>query len=212
MRFDEIIENFRARPYFELREVLAISGDQPKSLKNQLSGWVGSGKLERFRRGKYLLAEPYRMRTPSVYYVSNCLLRPSYVSLHTALQCHGMSPEAVGVEQAISPKHGRSWETELAVFEYRSIKQDRFWGYEEYSHSREKLAQDRFLMAVPEKALVDLFYYQPGEWTEARLAQMRFQNFERVEPDLLIEYAKRFDSPKVSTACRRFLALIKEDA
>lgn len=211
MRFVQLVENFRGRPYFELREVLAISDDQPKSLKNQMSGWVGAGKLVRLRRGRYLLAEPYRMGTPSVYYVSNCLLRPSYVSLHTALQFHGMIPEAVAVVQAISPKHGQSWETELGGFEYRSIKQQRFWGYRKYSGSEAKSQQNHFLMAAPEKALIDLFYYQPGQWTEARIRQMRFQNVDRVDPDALRNYAQRFDSPKVSMACRRFLALITEE-
>ncbi len=212
MKLETLIENFWSRPYFELREVLAISNDQPKSLKNQLSGWVRSGKLVRLRRGKYLLAQPYRTRTPSVYYVSNCLLRPSYVSLLTALQFHGMIPEAVAVVQAVSPKHGRSWENELGVFDYLSIKQERFWGYQEYSRGQDTSAQDRFLMAVPEKALLDLFYLQPGGWTAARHRQMRYQNFGCVDAEKLREFAERFDSPKVSTACQGFLALMKESS
>ncbi len=210
MKYQEIVENYCSRPYFELREVLAVSEDQPKSLKNQLSNWVRSGKLVRLRRGKYLLAKPYRMRTPSVYYVSNCLLRPSYVSLQTALQFHGMIPEAVTVVQAVSPKHGRSWENELGDFEYRSIKQERFWGYRKYSRSEEAATQDQFLMARPEKALLDLFYYQPGDWTKKRLRQMRFQSFDRVDAETFRRYNERFDSPKVSTACRRFLAIMKD--
>ena len=210
MRFEEIIKNYRSRPFFELREVVAISDDQPKSLKNQLSGWVRSGKLVRLRRGQYLLAEPYRMRTPSVYYVSNYLLRPSYVSLHTALQFHGMIPEAVTVVEAVTPKHGRSWENELGVFDYRSIKQERFWGYQAYSGSRQASSQQQFLMARPEKALLDLFYYQPGEWTTERLGEMRFQNWDRVDVEKLQEDARRFDSPKVSTACQRLIEVMKE--
>ncbi len=210
MKFETIIKKHRRRPYFELREVVSVSDDQPKSLKNQLSGWVLSGKLVRLRRGKYMLAEPYRMRPASVYYVSNCLLRPSYVSLQTALQFHGMIPEAVTIVQAVSPKHGRSWENELGVFKYRKIKQERFWGYREYSKSNERSAQQQFLMAKPEKALIDLFYYQPGEWTTERLRQMRFQNVEHVDADTLRRYGERFDSPKVSTACRRFLAMTEE--
>lgn len=84
MKFDHLIERFRGRPLFELREVLAQSDNSAKSLKNQLSGWTQDGKLTRLRRGVYLLEEPYRNQMPSVYYVSNCLLRPSYVSLQTA--------------------------------------------------------------------------------------------------------------------------------
>jgi predicted transcriptional regulator of viral defense system len=211
MKFETLINQFRAHPYFELREVLAMSDDQPGSLKNQISGWVRAGKLVRLRRGKYLLAQPYRMRTPSVYYVSNCLLRPSYVSLQTALQYYGMIPEAVAVVQAVSPKHGRDWENQLGVFDYRCIKQERFWGYQECSRGQETSAQDRFLIALPEKALIDLFYLQPHEWTEARHRQMRFQNVDLVDGDRLRRFARRFDSPKVLTACQRFLTLTKEN-
>jgi len=210
MKFEGLIEQFRERPLFELREVLALSDDSTKSLKNQLSDWTQIGKLMRLRRGVYLLAAPYRNQTPSVYYVSNCLLRPSYVSLQTALQFHGMIPEAVGMIQAVTAKHGREWETDLGTFDYRSIKQERFWGYDQYETGRRDQSQQSFLMARPEKCLLDLFYLRKGQWEAPRLREMRFQNLDRVNPERLEADAERFGSPKVSAATGRFLTEYQE--
>jgi predicted transcriptional regulator of viral defense system len=206
MKIENLIEQFGERPLFELREVLALSTDSAKSLKNQLSGWTRDGKLTRLRRGIYLLEEPYRKQMPSVYYISNCLLRPSYVSLQTALQFHGMIPEAVGVVQAVTPKHGREWETAVGTFDFRSIKQERFWGYREYATGRPNRPQQTFLMARPEKCLLDVFYRKKGQWEAPRLRQMRFQNLDRLDPERLESYAERFDSPKVSAATGRLLS------
>lgn len=211
MKFDELAENFNDRPFFELKEVLSLYDDPPAQIKNQLSTWAGQDKLIHLRREKYLLAGPYRKLTPSVYYISNYLYRPSYVSLHTALQYHGMIPEAVAMIQAVTPRHGQRWETELGVFDYRSIKQDRFWGSEFVRLGDPNDVQNSFHMARPEKTLLDLFYLDKGEWTKPRLEEMRFQNLEKLDPETLETDASRFDSPKVSRAVERLLSLHSEE-
>jgi len=85
-------------------------------------------KIVRLRRGKYLLGPQYRKFTPSSYYISNYLYRPSYVSLETALQYYDLIPEAVGLVQAVTPKHGREWSNDYDRFVCRSMKGARFWG------------------------------------------------------------------------------------
>jgi predicted transcriptional regulator of viral defense system len=207
MNFEKIVDRYSDRPFFELREVLASSDDSPKSLKNQLSDWVRNGKLTRLRRGKYLLEEPYRNQFPSVYFISNCLLRPSYVSLQTALQFHGLIPEAVAQIQAVTPKHGKKWGTDLGTFKYFSMKQDRFWGYKQYASSSDNRTQNLFYMARPEKALLDLFYLEEGDWPAERIQEMRFQKLEKIEKNKLEDFTDRFDSPKVRRASNNFQSL-----
>jgi len=65
----------------------------------------------------------------------------------------------------------------------------------------------RVLMAVPEKALLDLWYLEAGGWTQARMAEMRFQNMELVNSDRLQEFAERFSSPKIANAVKAWLEL-----
>lgn len=207
MKFDELVERFARRPFFELRELLALSDDAPKSLKNQISAWVQRDKVVRLRREKYLLNKPYRKTEPSVFYVANYLLRPSYVSRQTALQYHGLIPESVAPIQSVTPKHGNEWETPLGTFTYSSIKQERFWGYTEYSAPANDDPQQAFHMARPEKALLDLFYFEKGSWPPERLEAMRFQNLDRLEPSTFQEFAVRYDSPKVRDASENLLAL-----
>lgn len=207
MNFKSVVEKYADRPFFELKELLASSGDSPKSLKNQLSTWTRSDKLTRLRRGKYLLNKPYRKSSFSVYFISNCLLRPSYVSLQTALQFHGLIPEGVAQIQAVTPKHGQTWETKLGTFKYHSIKQDRFWGYKQYSSGEENLIQNQFFLARPEKTLLDLFYLQKGNWPTRRIKEMRFQNPGKINKDVLEGFSNRYNSPKVSRAVKNFQSL-----
>ncbi len=210
MKFNNLVDHFRAAPFFELQEVRALAACSDSQLANQLSQWVEQGRLIRCRKGKYLLGARYRSFTPSSYYVANYLYRPSYVSLSTALQFYGLIPEAVGVVQSVTPRHGQKWSTDLAEFSYRSIKRGRFWGY--HRETTDALpAQNKFLIADPEKALLDVFYLRTGEWTRERLSAMRFQSVEEVDGGRLRRYAERFDSPRVARASDRFLELYSGD-
>ncbi|MFW5915674.1 MAG: type IV toxin-antitoxin system AbiEi family antitoxin domain-containing protein [Planctomycetota bacterium] len=206
MKFERLVDHFRNNPFFEWESVRALASCSDSQLANQLSQWADQGKVIRCRKGKYLLSDRYRVLTPSVYYVANYLYRPSYVSLATALQFYGLIPEAVELIQSVTPRHGREWSTKLADFSYRSIKRERFWGY--HRESIDALStQNRFLIADPEKALLDLFYLRSGAWTRERLGEMRFQSLEHIDVDRLQSYTNRFASPKVSRAVDRFTGL-----
>ncbi|MFQ5799596.1 MAG: hypothetical protein ACE5H0_13015, partial [Bacteroidota bacterium] len=78
-------------------------------IQARLSRWVSQDRLIRLRRGKYLLAQEYRRREASLYYISNYLYRPSYVSLYSTLEFHGLIPEAVGIVHAVTSRHGEKW-------------------------------------------------------------------------------------------------------
>lgn len=215
MKFESLVRIFRDRPFFETSEVRMLFKEPPAQIQARLSRWVSRGRLVQLRRGKYLLAHEYRRREPSLYYISNYLHRPSYVSLYSALEFHALIPEAVGVIQAATTRHGRRWESPAGRFHYHSLKQDRFWGYREYSSGPPESVsvQGRFLVAAPEKAILDLFYLSPGEWTEERLEEIRFQNLDQLSPEVLHQFARKFRSPRVSRATQRLLdRILAEEA
>lgn len=215
MKLESLSERFSDRPFFETRQVVAMFGEPKPQVQARLSRWVAAGKLVRLRRGRYLLPAAARRAEVSVYHISNYLLRPSYVSLHSALEYHALIPEAVATVQAVTPKHGSGWDTPVGTFQYRSISQSRFFGYRKYSWqprstTRPQLpaaAQQSFLMARPEKAVLDLFYCAGGAWSTERIDGMRFQNLDTIDADRLLDYAQRFRSPKVVRAAGRFLLL-----
>jgi len=213
MKYRNLVAQFRERPFFESKEVLSLFDEPKNQVQKSLSVWTGQGKLLQLRRGCYLFPEEVRTKAPSDYYLSNYLYRPSYVSLQTALAYYGLIPEAIGRIQAVSPRHGTTWETPAGTFSYQKIKEERFWGYTVHSSGRPEFseAQSQFYIARPEKALIDLFYFQKGEWTEERIREMRFQNIDRIDRDRLDEDAKRFGSPNVQNGVDRFLQIHRED-
>lgn len=66
------------------------------------------------------------------------------------------------------------------------------------------------LVAHPEKALLDHWHLSAGEWTEDRLAEMRYQNMNAVAPNRLREYVARFKRPRLERAVDRWLRLAQE--
>ena len=225
MKFETLVQSLHGRPFFESREVEGLFDEPQGQVQARLSRWVAQEKLVRLRRGRYLLAEAYRRCQPSTYHISNYLLRPSYVSLHSALEFHALIPEAVAVVQAVTPLHGRRWRTPVGEFRYRSIRHDRFFGYRSYDSRREPVARGKvhetasprrapgngqraFLMAVPEKAILDFFYLSRGEWTTTRIVEMRFQNVDAIDVGVLRKLAAELDSPKVQRATKRLLKIL----
>ena len=209
MKFERLLHSFQKRPFFETKELTMLFDEPAPQIQARLSHWVAKGKLIQLRRGRYTLSEKFWYQQPSTYYISNYLYRPSYVSLHSALEFHGLIPEAVGMIQALTPKQTQRWITPIGTFHYRSIKQERFFGYRQYSlNGKGSLSnQRRFLMAFPEKALLDLFYLSEGEWTSERIEEMRIQNLRELDFTRFQRYAKRFNSPKVERAAFNLLNL-----
>ena len=208
MKFDELVELFKDRPFFESGEVHLIFDESTEQIEARLSRWVHMGKLLKLRHKRYLLGKKYRHAEPSRGYISNFLYRPSYVSLRTSLRIYDMIPEAVYINESVTLRKTAEWETDIGVFKYYSIKNERFWGYRMYPERDERtLAQQKFLLALPEKVLLDLFYLMKGEWSKDRIKEMRFQNMQILKPERLKEFEKRFKSPKVTRATNNFLSL-----
>jgi len=91
-----------------------------------------------------------------------------------------------------------AFENPFGVFDYRNLKRDAFFGYLTIEYSREDV-----VVAEPEKALLDHWHLTPGEWTAARLTEMRYQHMDRITEDKLQSYAERFRSPRLRRAVGR---------
>ncbi len=206
MKFSDLITQFRARPFFETGELNILFDEPLGQIRARLSRWVSEGKLIQLRRGKYLLPEKHRRTGVSDGYISNYLYRPSYISLHSALELYGMIPESVNVIEAVTPRQTAVWRTPVGTFKYFSIKADRFGGYTQYRGDKNKREeQGNFLVATPEKALIDVFYFLKGQWTLERMVEMRFQNLDSLRVKQLKQYADNMKSPKVSRAVDVFM-------
>ncbi|MEW6555467.1 MAG: hypothetical protein AB1384_14415 [Actinomycetota bacterium] len=198
MKYGKLQEIVGDEPLFETGLLLAGDVD-PASVRRQLSRLTASGRLLQLRRGLYALAPPYQKVKPHPFLVANHIMRPSYVSLQSALAYHGIIPEFVPVVTSVTTSRPSLWNTALGDFEYRHVKEELLFGYRMEDLGGGQTA----LVATPEKALLDLLYLQPGSDRPAYLLELRLGNLESLDFDSLKGFAEAASSPKLRRAISR---------
>jgi len=203
MKYEDFISRFGNLPVIETSVLSAEQGD-PKALSVQISRWQKTGRLIQLRRGVYVLPEFYRKVELNEFYIASVLEKPSYISLEKALEFHGLIPEAVPVFTSVTTSRPRHLRTPVGVFEYRYLLPSLFWGYRSFVMNRQTV-----FIAVPEKALLDLFYLKHIRVTEPYLTEMRLQNLEKISMKKLSLYAGRFAKPGLAKAADILSAFIR---
>ena len=194
MEFETLLNLVGDEPLFE--SSLLLAGDiNPKIIRLQLSRWVKNGRIYQLRRGLYALAPPYQKSQPHPFLVANHLQRSSYVSLQSALAFYGMIPDIVNMTMSVTTGRPEQRATQLGVYVFRHVKTDLLFGYKMFD-----LGGQSALVATPEKALLDLIYFQPGSDTALFLQSLRLQNLSQLDTGLLIKQAQAFASPKMLPA------------
>jgi predicted transcriptional regulator of viral defense system len=172
-----------------------------------LSRWVRAGKLIQLTKGLYTLAEPYRRLTPHPFVLANAMKNASYVSLQSALGHFGMIPEHVPTVTSVTTQRPARVQTPLGRFLFRHIKKGWFCGYKQVDLGSGRKA----FVATPEKALLDLVYLTPGADNYDFLAELRLQNLEGLDREVLVQLARTSGSPKLQRAVKLIERLIEEE-
>jgi predicted transcriptional regulator of viral defense system len=136
------------------------------------------GIIKRLTKKKYL----FTFKQVDDFQIANFLYSPSYISLESALCFYGMIAQFPYQITSITPKKTKIIEALSKDFTYFHIKEKLFFGYEK---------KESFLIALPEKALVDYLYF----------CSKGLRNFEGDEFELKIINKERF---------KNFLLFIKE--
>lgn len=135
-------------PIFSVND-LALSGHNV--FDYQISLWAKKGHLIRLKNGLYAFSrDREKLRGEGIAFL---LCQPSYLSLETALAWYGFIPEIVYAYISITARTTRSFENACGRFIYRHVKSELFWGYVQM-----KTDHGPYLLAEPEKALLDYFY------------------------------------------------------
>jgi predicted transcriptional regulator of viral defense system len=201
MVFSELVKIIQDEPVFDTGLLLAGNANL-RGIRRQLSRWKQAGKIYQLRRGLYCLAPPFQKVNPHPVLVANRLIPASYVSLQSALAYYGMIPEHVPVTTSVTTSRPAQWETPLGIFDFRHIQVDFFYGYRLVDLGEKKQA----FLASPEKALLDLVYLEPGGDTPDYLAELRLNNLDRLDWQLISRLAGQIKKPKLLRA----LAAIRE--
>lgn len=191
--------------WFDLPMLVQAFPDQRPAIRLQLSRWIRQGKVVALRRGMYTLCDHARKVPLDAALLAQHLRRPSYLSSLWALGYHDMIPERVVVHTSVTSRLPAHYTNAYGVFDYRHIKPEAFFGYDQVAYGSGDLT-----VARPEKALLDHWHLADGEWTSERLVEMRYQNCDKVDQQQLHDYAVRFRSPRLVRAAKRWCLLASE--
>jgi predicted transcriptional regulator of viral defense system len=207
MKWEDLLDLVGKEPLFESSQLLAGT-DSPSEIRRQLSRWTAAGRLTQLRRGLYAIAPPHAKVQPSAFVIASRLRRPSYVSLQSALAYHGLIPESVPVVTSVTTNRPGRLETPLGAFMYRHLQTRLFWGYRE-----EEMEQgQRCFVALPEKALIDLFHLTPGRIRPSSVLELRLEASEGFDCERLVEFAGRAGKPKLIQAAEIAAGLLQSQA
>lgn len=123
-----------------------------KSANKKVTWLEKQGYIIRLKRGLYVVNPEHSGKTLSSELIANHLYTPSYISMSTALRYYGLIPEAVYVNQSMTVKHSRSFQTPVGSYDYKYISREVFSIGVRSIHKGDYA----FLIASPEKALCDL--------------------------------------------------------
>jgi len=152
---------------FTVQDFESIFHTTPKQTKLFLRRQTEEGLLARLKQGMYALQTDF----PSGEIIANSLYRPSYISFEYALAFWGILPEMPYSITSATTKPTRDFVVNSRAYSYFTIKPEAYTGYRLVSsNNRISLKDDfvyfsemennkAFLIAEPEKALVDYLYF-----------------------------------------------------
>lgn len=205
MKFEDLLQYTYQCAFFDLSTLAQLSGESKRYLSLQLHRWVQSGKIIALKRGLYMVSEQYRKQPLNSAYLANHLLTPSYLSCAWALSYYGMIPEMTVTHTSVTPRKTCQYINAVGRFKYQHIKQSLFFGYRSI-----QLLNVPVYIASPEKALLDLWYFETQEWSLARLKAMRFQSLTLITLEQLKQDACRFESPRIQRALVAWEQMVEE--
>lgn len=149
----DVLELRRRIPlkHFDYQRLMAATGElsHPRRFIGLL---VQRGHVIRIKKGLYMWDQVIDPTPYSNELIANLIYGPSCVSLEYALSFYGLIPERVATVTSITFKKSKSFETPLGVFSYEHLHHE---AYAEGIRLEINPTQS-FLIATPEKALLDL--------------------------------------------------------
>lgn len=139
------------RPVFTTAELSSLSGKSPSAITQTLSRLEKQGIVIKARRGIWAKSADKNLSPFSLIPLLSSKQR-LYVSFISALQLYGIIEQIPQVITLASLSHTKKIHTKFADFQIHRISPDFFAGFNWYKNTGD------FLIAEPEKALVDCIY------------------------------------------------------
>ena len=201
MKYIDFYNTFRGLGCFDINQVRMV---QPDFDRDAFTRWMANGYIVQLKKGLYAFKE-WTALPGADQIAANFMCRPSYISLYSALSFYGMIPEFVAHTISVTTLKTASFSNKMGTFDYRHVKPDLFWGY----HLIDSIDQRKILIALPEKALLDLLYLTPSLKSEEDMLQLRLDEdfmVSEFDQEQARQFLARFNSKALN---RRFDILQK---
>lgn len=162
-----------------LRDMLGANVPQA-TFFSMLNRLTRQNILQKLERDKYLRVGGHAHD----FRIANFLYEPSYVSLEAALNFHGVLSQFPYEIASMTTRKPVTKTIDEKTYRYARIKKPLFWGYE---------SVQGFLIAQPEKALLDLLYLMSKGLAIVHTDELDTSKLDRNRFDL---YAKKFPPMK----------------
>ncbi len=138
----------------------------------------------------------FRFELPSEGVIANRLYTPSYISFEYAMARYGLIPESVYAITSATTRTTREFIVNNKSFEYAHIKKEAYRGYR-----AEKMDGVAILIAEPEKAFVDYFYF-----VDLKLRRPNDRlNVRRLNKKVVMKYVALFNRQSLTKLVKEIL-------
>jgi predicted transcriptional regulator of viral defense system len=204
MNYLQFRESLFGQGVFSIRHVRLLF---PGFNTDNLLQWQEKGYIIKLRNSWYCFKE-LKGLPGYQYLVANNIYSPSYISHQEALMHYGLIPEHITDSTSITTRITKGFTVEERYYKYYSVKPEFYFGYRlmdlEYNNVKRQ-----YLIAEPEKALLDLLYSFNFYRTEQDMEDLRL-NESVLENDMdwqkLSGYLARF---KVKTLDKKIKMIQK---
>ncbi|OGJ41803.1 hypothetical protein A3B60_00435 [Candidatus Peregrinibacteria bacterium RIFCSPLOWO2_01_FULL_39_12] len=164
---DTFFSPFTEFPFFTkelLRESAKKFSIHESTLNSYIYKALKDGRIIGLKRNYYvtrIFYDKHKTDTGYLFSLANILLKPSYISMETALQYYGIFAEAVNYTiTSVTLKLPREFKNRIGIYSYRNISGKLFTGFKNIK------GDFNFVIALPHKAVFDYLYYYTNRFTK----------------------------------------------
>ncbi|NQU33277.1 MAG: hypothetical protein HQ521_08590 [Bacteroidetes bacterium] len=164
MNYQQFRSQFSANILVSKRDILT---NFPSFDTKRLSYWQHKKYLQRIINNNYLFSDS-DIDEQVLMMIANRIYDHSYISMEMALGYYGLIPEMVYQITSCSTRKTNTYQTAIASFRYQKINNKLFFGY-----VLKYFGKHSFLIASPEKAILDYLYLRSNLNTISDIAALR---------------------------------------
>ena len=179
-----VLESIRSEDVsiFGVKEIQAFTDWEQTRIHNTLSSLNRKGHIVRIKKDTYTLEDEFYDKT---FEVITEAVKPSYISLWTALSYHGFTEQQVNVIQLVSSKQLDDLNVRNQKVEVSTFKPERFFGYKDIEGA---------VIADKEKSLVDSLFMLHKSGGLKEYVKCLKNGYEGLDKEKFRAYIVRFEN------------------